>query len=45
LTPDEILDLLQQEFGALAPPGEEKLILETDATLFQEVVILVCLSF
>jgi sterol 3beta-glucosyltransferase len=44
LTPDEILDLLQQEFGALAPPGEEKLILETDATLLQEVVILVCLS-
>ena len=41
LTPDEILDLLQQEFGALAPPGEEKLLLETDAGLFQDVVILV----
>jgi sterol 3beta-glucosyltransferase len=41
LTPDEILDLLQQEFGALAPSGEEKLLLETDAGLFQDVVILV----
>jgi sterol 3beta-glucosyltransferase len=44
LEPDEVLDLLQQDFGALAPPGEEKLLLETDATLFQEVVILVCHS-
>ena len=44
LTPDEILDLLQQEFGALAPLGEEKLLLESDAGLFQDVVILVCLS-
>ena len=43
LTPDEILDLLQQEFGALAPPGEEKLLLETDASLMHDVVILVCL--
>ena len=42
LKPDEVLDLLQQDFGALAPPGEEKLLVETDATLFQEVVILVC---
>ena len=42
LNPDEVLDLLQQDFGALAPPGEEKLLLETDATLFQEVVVLVC---
>lgn len=40
LKPDEVLDLLQQEFGALAPPGEEKLLLETDVSLFQEVVIL-----
>jgi sterol 3beta-glucosyltransferase len=42
LKPDEVLDLLQQEFGALAPPGEEKLLRESDATLFQEVVVLVC---
>jgi sterol 3beta-glucosyltransferase len=41
LNPDEILRLLQQEFGTLAPPGEEKLLVETDATLFQDVVILV----
>jgi len=40
LKPDEVLDLLQQEFGALAPPGEEKLLRESDATLFQEVVVL-----
>jgi sterol 3beta-glucosyltransferase len=42
LKPDEVLDLIQQEFGALAPPGEEKLLRESDATLFQEVVVLVC---
>lgn len=42
LKPDEILDLLQQDFGALAPPGEEKLLLETDVSLFREVVVLVC---
>jgi sterol 3beta-glucosyltransferase len=41
LNPDEVLDLIQQDFGALAPPGEEKLLLEADAALFQEVVILV----
>jgi sterol 3beta-glucosyltransferase len=40
LTPEEVLDLLQQDFGALAPPGEEKLLLETDATVFQDVEIL-----
>jgi sterol 3beta-glucosyltransferase len=43
LTPGEILELLQQDFGALAPPGEEELLLETDATLFHDVVILVWL--
>jgi sterol 3beta-glucosyltransferase len=42
LTPGEVLDLLEHEFGALAPPGEEKLLVETDATIFQDVVILVC---
>ena len=42
LAPGEVLDLLEQEFGALAPPGEEKLLVETDATIFQDVVILVC---
>jgi sterol 3beta-glucosyltransferase len=41
LTPEEIVDLLEQEFGALAPPGEEKLLLETDAAFFNDVVILV----
>jgi len=41
LTPEEIVDLLEQEFGALAPPGEEKLILETDAAFFKDVVVLV----
>jgi sterol 3beta-glucosyltransferase len=44
LTPDETLDLLQEDFGALAPPGEEKLLLVTDATVFQDVVILVCFT-
>jgi sterol 3beta-glucosyltransferase len=44
LTPEEIVDLLEQEFGALAPPGEEKLLLETDAAFFKDVVILVGLA-
>jgi sterol 3beta-glucosyltransferase len=44
LTPEEIVDLLEQEFGALAPPGEEKLLLETDAAFFKDVVILVGFS-
>jgi sterol 3beta-glucosyltransferase len=41
LTSEEVVDLLEQEFGALAPPGEEKLLLETDAAFFNDVVILV----
>ncbi|KAH9049861.1 hypothetical protein EDB84DRAFT_837422 [Lactarius hengduanensis] len=40
LTPDEIVDLLEQEFGALAPLGEEKLLLEADAAFFKDVIIL-----
>ncbi|KAH9179294.1 glycosyltransferase family 1 protein [Lactarius sanguifluus] len=40
LDPIEIVDLLEQEFGALAPDGEERLLLESDATLFRDVVIL-----
>lgn len=44
LTPEDVLELLQSEFGALAPPEEEKLLLEADATLFQDVVILACPS-
>ena len=43
LTPEEIIDLLEQEFGALAPPGEEKLLLETDGAFFKDVVVLVSL--
>jgi hypothetical protein len=45
LTPEEVVDLLEQEFGALAPPGEEKLLLETDAAFFNDVVILVSRPF
>jgi sterol 3beta-glucosyltransferase len=44
LTPEEIVDLLEQEFGALAPPGEEKLLLETDAAFFKDVIVLVGLA-
>ncbi|KAH9002635.1 UDP-Glycosyltransferase/glycogen phosphorylase [Lactarius hatsudake] len=40
LDPIEIVDLLEQEFGALASDGEERLLLESDATLFRDVVIL-----
>jgi sterol 3beta-glucosyltransferase len=41
LTSEEVVDLLEQEFGALAAPGEEKLLLETDAAFFKDVVVLV----
>ncbi len=41
LTPEEVVDLLEQEFGALAPLGEEKLLLEADAAFLKDVVILV----
>lgn len=44
LDPTDIVDLVEQEFGALATKGEEKLLLESDATLFQDVVILVRFS-
>ncbi|KAI0317501.1 hypothetical protein OF83DRAFT_1058536 [Amylostereum chailletii] len=40
LEPEQIVDLLEQEFGALGEPNEEKLILETDGTLIQDVAIL-----
>jgi sterol 3beta-glucosyltransferase len=42
LEPDEILDLLIQEFGPLAEEGEEeKLILETDGSLIHDVAMVV----
>jgi sterol 3beta-glucosyltransferase len=41
LTPEEVVSLLEDEFGALAPPGEEKLLLEADAAFFRDVVVLV----
>lgn len=41
LAPDEIIDLLIQEFGPLAAEGEdEKLIIEADGALLQDVIIL-----
>lgn len=45
LEPAQIVDLLEQEFGALAEPGEEKLIAEADAALVQDVTILVRLLY
>lgn len=42
LTPVEIVELLRQDLGALAPDGEEKLLLEIDAAFVQDVIILVC---
>lgn len=45
LAPDEVVNLLVQEFGPLAADGEEeKLIIEADGALFQDVIILVCIS-
>lgn len=41
LTSDEVLALLIEEFGPLSPAGEEKLLLEADGAVIQDVVILV----
>lgn len=41
LPPEEVIEILEQEFGALAPKGEEELILEADGAVIQDVVILV----
>lgn len=44
LGPDEIVNLLIQEFGPLAAEEEEeKLLLEADGALLQDVIILVCI--
>jgi sterol 3beta-glucosyltransferase len=46
LTPDEIVDLLVQEFGPLTAEGEEeKLLIEKDGAWLHDVVILVCVKF
>lgn len=43
LEPEDIVDLLVQEFGSLASEDEEeKLIIEADAALFNDIAILVC---
>lgn len=45
LSPDEIIKLLEGEFGVLADENvEEKLLLETDGCLFHDVVIVVCIK-
>ena len=41
LTPEQVVHLLEQEFGALAPEGEEKLVFQTDGAVIEDVVILV----
>lgn len=42
LPPDEIITLLKEEFGELASPEvEERLLIETDAALVQDVILLV----
>ncbi|CAL1713004.1 unnamed protein product [Somion occarium] len=41
LPPEEIVSLLREEFGDLAPPEiEERLLIETDAALVQDVIVL-----
>ena len=45
LSSEEVLALLIEEFGPLAPPGEEKLLLQADGGVIQDVVILVRVSF
>ena len=45
LPPNEIVTLLKEEFGELTSPEvEERLLIETDAALVQDVILLVCLS-
>lgn len=44
LTPEEVVRLLVEEFGPLAEEGEERLVLETDAALVRDVVVLVRFS-
>ena len=41
LTPEEIVRILEQEFGVLGPEGEEKFVFQTDGAVVQDVVILV----
>lgn len=41
LTPEQVVELLSHEYGDLAPEGEEKLLMELDAALVQDVLILV----
>lgn len=41
LTPDQIVRILEEEFGQLAPEGEEKLLFFKDGAIIQDVVILV----
>ena len=43
LTPEQVVRILEQEFGALAPEGEEKLVFQADGAVIQDVVILVCI--
>ena len=46
LEPRDIVDLLIQEFGSLASEDEEeKLIIEADAGLFNDIIILVCTHY
>lgn len=42
LSSDQVIQLLTQEFGELAPDGEERLVLEADGAVIQDVVVLVC---
>lgn len=41
LSPQEIVSLLREEFGDLAPEGEEKLLFEADAALVLDVILVV----
>ena len=41
LSPERVISLLIEEFGPLAPKGEERLLLDADGGVIQDVVILV----
>ena len=45
LSPEQIVSILIQEFGQLAPDGEEKLLFFKDGAVIQDVVILVSRLF
>ena len=45
ISPEEAVRLMIEEFGPLAPEGEEKLVIEADGVIIGDVVVLVVIFF